>query len=265
MAVEITLPQLLELTSPEDREAIFHAYQNGGFHYLGIYGDATGAWSAFGVGPNEECRTVADMDRHAPRSTVVSFYVPCPMCPTGGRHSNVDTFSYFSRWARELVQKEAKIYEESQRPQMDLSLVQERAQLEVKEKKIKDMEAKLADREKRFEETRKEYESKAAQLKQIEDDFKKREEAVIAKEREVERLEKRILELRAEEKDMEGKMKKLRALQEELADRERGLNEREEYIMQSEERMMSLTMEQQEREARLEQMLEDYNKAKARG
>ncbi len=264
MAVEITFAQLLELTSPEDREAIFHAYLNGGFHYLGIYGDATGAWSAFGIGPNEECRSVADIDRLAPRSTVVSFYVPCPLCPTGGKYSNVDAFAYFCRWAKELVQKEAKIYEESQRPPMDLSLVQERAQLEVKEKKIRESEAKLAEREKRLEETRSEFEAKAAQWKQIEENLRKREEAIIAKEKEAERLENRLEQLRAEEKDMEGKLKQLRAKEEELAERERGLNEREEYIQQSEERMMTLTMEQQEREARLEQMLEDIKKAKAK-
>ncbi len=280
MATEITLSQLLELVAADDREALFEAYTTAGYHYLGIYGDASGTWQAFGIGPREDVRTLMDMDRLAPKSTIVAFYVPCPGCPHPGKLASYDVFSYFHRWAKELSEKEAQLQTPAGRIQaaasgapitpagttagFDLALVQERAEVEVKAKMVKEKEAEIAEREKDLRVARSEVEAKIAAFSQKESLLVQREAFIINKEKEVERLEARIKELKDDEKNLDAKLTKLRSLEKELEERKKGLDERENYVMESEQRVMELTMEQQEREAKLEQMLDDIQKMQER-
>ncbi|MDX2111277.1 MAG: hypothetical protein SFY80_13680 [Verrucomicrobiota bacterium] len=247
------MSQLLELTASEDRDGIFQAYQNGGFHYLGIYGDANGSWAAFGIGPKEDCRTLEEMQRNAPRTTIVNFYVACPQCPTPGKLASAEAFSYFTRWAKELAEKERT---QSGGP-VDFTLISERAALDIKEKKLKELERRIEDREKDFEVYKNTVEERVSKFSEVEASLKAREQAIADKEDEVMFLESRLVKLRDEEKNIERGMKKLRDMEADLKEREKGLNERENFISESETRLMELTMEQQEREARLEQLHDD--------
>lgn len=281
MAIEITLSQLLELVAADDREALFEAYTTAGYHYLGIYGDTSGTWQAFGVGPREEVRSIMDMDRLAPKSTIVAFYVPCPGCPHPGKLASYDVFSYFHRWAKELGDKEAQLQSPAGRIQaaasgtpvaatggsaagFDLALVQERAEVEVKAKMVKEKETELAEREKSLLVSRSEIEAKIAAFKQREDLLVQREAFIIQKEKEADRLEARIQQLKDDEKNFDSKLSKLRTIEKDIEERKKGLDERETFVMESEQRVMELTMEQQEREAKLEQMLDDIQKMQER-